>query len=256
MRLQISDISEYPEFVRKVGTPLHTEYSIPTGQIELFQERLSIYHSRSPSEENAYIVLIGGGASIGKSTLAWELAHLLGIKNVISTDTLRQAIREVDNTDPILMAETWEVWKILRLCESDEAIMEGLTRQAKLIERLFIPMTNYFLFKGMPTIVEGIHILPSLQVRELAKHKRYTVFFLDANDSQMKANYNLRRYSTHMRSDCTGFSNINKRLALHRQIIRGVNKAGMTVLSTMDWSRLICNSLDIITDNLVKYNHH
>lgn len=252
MRLQISDISEHLECLRKAGCPLDPEYSIPTAQIELFQERLSIYRSRSPSEENAYIILIGGGASIGKSTLAWELAHLLGIRNVISTDTLRQAIREVDNTDPILMAETWEVWKILGLCESDEAIMEGLTRQATLIERVFMPMTNYFLSKGMPTIVEGIHVLPSLRVCELAKHKRYTVFFLDTNDTQMKANYNSRRYSTHMRSDCTGFSNINKRLALQRQIIRSVNMAGMTVLSTMDWSRLICNSLDIITGNLVQ----
>lgn len=248
----MSDISEHPEYLRKASSPLHPEYSIPTGQIELFQERLSIYRSRSPSEENAYIVLIGGGASIGKSTLAFELAHLLGIRNVISTDTLRQAIREVDNSDPILMAETWEVWEILGLCESDEAIMEGLTRQAAQIERLFIRMANYFLSKGMPTIVEGIHILPSLRVCELAKHKPYTVFFLDSNDTQMKANYNFRRYSTHMRSDCTGFSNINQRLALQRQIIRGVNKAGMTILSTMDWSRLICNSLDIITSNLVQ----
>ena len=42
---------------------------------------------------NPLIILLGGTAGTGKSTLAVELAHRLGITRVISTDSVREVMR-------------------------------------------------------------------------------------------------------------------------------------------------------------------
>ena len=56
------------------------------------------------------VVYLGGASGTGKSTLALELAHLLGLYRVTSTDTVRQLMRMVFSTSmlPALHASSFE----------------------------------------------------------------------------------------------------------------------------------------------------
>jgi 2-phosphoglycerate kinase len=59
---------------------------------DLLIERLDQWQSLRRNEVPV-VILIGGATGVGKSTLATQLAHRLGITRVASTDMVRQVMR-------------------------------------------------------------------------------------------------------------------------------------------------------------------
>ena len=57
-------------------------------------ERIARWHEFE-TLERPLVVLIGGGTGVGKSTVATQLAHDLGITRVSSTDFIREVLRSV-----------------------------------------------------------------------------------------------------------------------------------------------------------------
>ena len=45
------------------------------------------------------LLLIGGGTSVGKTTLAKAVAHELGFTRIVSTDTIREVLRAASGPD-------------------------------------------------------------------------------------------------------------------------------------------------------------
>ena len=73
-----------------------------------YQTWSRIRHERIPT-----IILLGGASGIGKSSLALELAHILGIQQVIGTDTIREIMKNViaPNLIPALHYSSYEAWR-------------------------------------------------------------------------------------------------------------------------------------------------
>jgi 2-phosphoglycerate kinase len=208
------------------------------------------YRSRSPDLQNAFVVFIGGGAATGKSTLAMDIARLFGIKNVLSTDALRQAVRIMHPSDAIIQAETWEVRNHLETKKSNVTIYDGLLEQVERLEPFMMPMSRYFLSKGMTSIIEGIHVLPSTTLQKLADSPRNVVFFVDSTDDRIHYNYRLRRRTTHLRAEQNEFQRVDDRIALHREIIQQTMNAGMPIIEANDWRELLCQATKIILNRI------
>jgi len=210
-----------------------------------YESTLTEYYSRQPDNKNAFIIFIGGGAATGKSTIAWELARTLGIRNIISTDLVRQIIRQF-NPDEVLQAETWDLWRIVSNTKSNETLYEGLEAQTKIIEPFIISLTEYALAKGMSTIIEGIHILPKSALGQTIKKDNHILFFIDAPEDRIDKNYNLRKRSTHMRQTTQSFVGVDERIRLHNQIIKNAKQEGETVIEEENWEKLITQALEIV----------
>ncbi|MDQ1351332.1 MAG: 2-phosphoglycerate kinase [Acidobacteriota bacterium] len=210
-----------------------------------YESNLREYYSRQPDNKNAFIIFIGGGAAAGKSTIAWELARTLGIRNIISTDFVRQIIRQI-NPDEVLQAETWDLWRFLSDTRSNETLYEGLEAQTKIIEPFIISLTEYALTKGMSTIIEGIHILPKSVLGQTIKKDNHILFFIDAPEDRISKNYSLRKRSTHMRKTTQSFVNVDERIRLHNQIIKNAKQEGETVIEEENWEKLINQALEIV----------
>ena len=61
-------------------------------QGERFYQRYAKWQ-RLARQDRPVIILIGGATGVGKSTLATQLAHRLGVVRIISTDTVREVMR-------------------------------------------------------------------------------------------------------------------------------------------------------------------
>jgi 2-phosphoglycerate kinase len=114
-------------------------------------ERFCLWHDFVVNGR-ALIVLIGGGTGVGKSTVAEQLAHQLGITHVSSTDFIRQVLRAVvpDAIAPELGRSSFE----LEHGEFERQAAEVLVGVRATIERAARERTAL--------IVEGIHLDPEL----------------------------------------------------------------------------------------------
>jgi 2-phosphoglycerate kinase len=108
------------------------------------------------------VVLIGGATGTGKSTVATQLAHHLGITRVSSTDFIRQVLRSVvpDAIAPELSRSSFELDNqashngAARHAEFERQAQQVLVGVRATIERAAQ--------EGMPLILEGIHLFPGL----------------------------------------------------------------------------------------------
>jgi 2-phosphoglycerate kinase len=107
------------------------------------------------------VVLIGGATGVGKSTVATQLAHQLGITRVSSTDFIRQVLRSVVPAAiaPELSRSSFELDQGRSRDGARHAEFERQARQVLIGVGATIERAAR---EGTPLIVEGIHLWPGL----------------------------------------------------------------------------------------------
>ncbi len=115
------------------------------------------------------ILLIGGTTGCGKSTVATEVAHHLGVVRTQSTDMLREVMRMMipRRLLPVLHTSAFDAWtalpsKFARLESAEDQIADGYRSQMELLSVPCEAVIQRALKERVPLIMEGIHIHPSL----------------------------------------------------------------------------------------------
>ena len=59
------------------------------------------------------IILIGGASGVGTSSMAFELASKLGLKNLISTDMIREVMRKIVSKElsPVIHKSSFDAYE-------------------------------------------------------------------------------------------------------------------------------------------------
>jgi 2-phosphoglycerate kinase len=104
------------------------------------------------------LLLVGGATGTGKSTVATESAHRLGITRVTSTDFIRQTIRAYfpPSEMPAVHASSFESGGIEGFLEQSRQVLVGVEAS---IERA---MTE-----GWSMAIEGVHLVPGMVPAEV-----------------------------------------------------------------------------------------
>ncbi len=115
------------------------------------------------------IVLIGGVAGVGKSTIATEVGHRFGIVRTQSTDMLREVMRMMtpQRLSPVLHASSYNAWKVQPDVGKDvqmteQLLVSGYLRQAELLSVACEAIIHRAIQEKVSLILEGVHIHPSL----------------------------------------------------------------------------------------------
>ena len=121
------------------------------------------YESHQP-----VIILIGGAAGTGKSTLSGEIAHRMQIGRSQSTDLLREVLRSIlpKGLLPTLHESSFLAWKSLpELGQShgkaEDLMIQGYLAQVELLKTSCLATIRRALKENVSLILEGVHILPS-----------------------------------------------------------------------------------------------
>jgi len=114
--------------------------------------------------ERPLIVLIGGTTGVGKSTLATQVAHRLGITRVTSTDIVRQVMRAffAPGLMPEIQYSSFDAAQAVRvpLAEWTDADETGFVEQARSIAVGVDAIIDRAITEGQRIIIEGVHIVP------------------------------------------------------------------------------------------------
>jgi 2-phosphoglycerate kinase len=111
------------------------------------------------------ILLLGGAAGVGKTALAQEVAHRLGIPRVASTDAIRQVMRIMLSKElvPSLHASSYDAHlSTPGLEDVDDPVIEAFRSQASTVSVGVRAMIDRAVEENTSTIVEGVSIIPGL----------------------------------------------------------------------------------------------
>jgi 2-phosphoglycerate kinase len=111
------------------------------------------------------VVLVGGATGTGKSTVATEVAHRLGITRVTSTDVVRQTMRAFFSREfmPSIHYSSFEAAPAVAEDEAEaDAVLRGFLDQTRNVLVGVKAVLGRALEEGYSLALEGVHLVPGL----------------------------------------------------------------------------------------------
>lgn len=110
------------------------------------------------------VLLVGGATGTGKSSVATEAAHRLGITRVTSTDFIRQTIRAYFSHEfmPSVHYSSFEAAAAIPEPKTDDAVLEGFLDQTQKVLVGVEAVIERSLTEGWSMVLEGIHLVPGM----------------------------------------------------------------------------------------------
>ena len=112
------------------------------------------------------IVLLGGTTGAGKTSIALEVALRLGIRRVLSTDSIRQVMRIVlsEQLAPALHASSFDAHKVLNLevGGGDSPVVDGFLQQATSVAVGVRAMMDRAVEEHTSLVLDGVSLVPGL----------------------------------------------------------------------------------------------
>ena len=103
------------------------------------------------------ILLIGGATGTGKSTVATEVAHRLGINRVASTDVVRETLRAFFAPEymPSIHRSSFDAGP-------EENLLEAFLEQTKEVLVAVEAAVERAVREGWSMVIEGVHLVPGM----------------------------------------------------------------------------------------------
>jgi len=151
--------------------------------------------------ETPLIILIGGATGVGKSTLATQLAHRLGINRVIGTDMVRETMRAFFAAElmPAIHTSSFDAARAVRVPvprETDLSKM-GFIEQTKAVSVGLEALVARAVVEGQRMVVEGVHLVPGYLDRSRWGDALVVEFVLAVRDKRRhRAHFTVREWET------------------------------------------------------------
>ena len=141
------------------------------------------------------VLLVGGPSGAGKSSLAYPLAHELGVP-VLEIDDIVCALQAVTTPEQQPELFYWQTHPEALAAPADEIMRQGIALTAALEPALAAVVGNH-LETDMPVVIEGDFLRPSFAVQswyadQPAGARVRGIFVLEDDPSQIVANYAAR----------------------------------------------------------------
>ncbi len=117
------------------------------------------------------VVLFGGAPGVGKSAIASEVGYRLGIPRIVSTDSVRQALRSLIGPElsPILHASTYEAWRAELLPSERETaqpermrVLRGFLAQVHQLNPAISAIVDRNIIEATSIVMEGVQLVPGV----------------------------------------------------------------------------------------------
>jgi 2-phosphoglycerate kinase len=162
-------------------------------------ERLRRYHDLDQLDMPV-ILLIGGATGTGKTTIAAEAAHRLGITRLSSTDFIRQTMRAFFSEEfmPTIHYSSFKAWEALPEAEREEGdpIMRGFLQQTKNVLVGVRASIERALEEGWSMVLEGVHLVPGMLPLEIEGALVVQALLVVYNEEVHASNFFVRDLTT------------------------------------------------------------
>jgi 2-phosphoglycerate kinase len=206
------------------------------------------------------VILVGGTTGVGKSTLATQIAHRLGITRVVSTDTVRQVMRAFFAPDlmPEIQYSSFEAGAGVRIplpdwSDIDEA---GFIEQARSIAVGVNAVVDRAITEGQRTIIEGVHIVPGFLDRSRWGDAVVVEVMVAISDAERhRSHFYVREWETDgirpLRRYIQNFAKIRK---VQDYLLTQAHRQGVTVLENTNIDQAVKALMADVLDAVSEYS--
>ncbi|HKB94537.1 MAG TPA: hypothetical protein VKC62_09930 [Gaiellaceae bacterium] len=182
---------------------------------------------------NPLVIAIGGATGTGKSTVATEAAHRLGITRLTSTDSIRQTMRAFFSREfmPSVHYSSFEAGAAVP--DADDPLTAGFIEQSRNVLVGVRAVIDRALEEGWSIILEGVHLVPGmLPLNVEGAVIRQCVLAID--DETMHAQHFFSRSGDSERPLANYLDHFAEIRRLQRFIVGRAEREGVPVLENVD----------------------
>ena len=139
------------------------------------------------TSEKPLIILIGGASGVGTSSMAFELANRLRLKNLISTDMIREVMRKIVSKElsPVIHKSSFDAFEAVRTPSIRiDSVIEGFISHVDVVNVGIEAIIERSVKEGISTIIEGVHIVPGFIRKDLLENNNIIMFTLIVEDEE------------------------------------------------------------------------
>jgi len=195
------------------------------------------------------LLLVGGATGTGKSTVATEAAHRLGITRVTSTDFIRQTIRSFFSRAfmPSVHYSSFEAGAGVVDPETGDPTLLGFLSQTENVLVGVEGAIQRALNEGWSMVLEGVHLVPGMVPRRMdGVLVVHAVLAIDSKD--------VHREHFHVRDSTTGgiramekyLDQLHDIRRIQDYIVGRATKLGVPVIESSDIERAITEVMDLV----------
>ncbi|HMB41376.1 MAG TPA: hypothetical protein VKM37_05305 [Balneolaceae bacterium] len=205
------------------------------------------------------VILIGGTAGVGKSTIAAALTRRIGIRRVIGTDEIREIMRYMLPKDllPALHESSFDAGEVLGGPDIRENTEVGFCRQSGLVNRgvhAYIKRTEK---EGLKTIFNGVHLSPGfLEIKHDESSLLLFQYLLTLNDEeQHKQRFQLRSDGSYREAE-RYINKIDRIRDIQEYLVKEAKKSGSKIIENTNVGHTVTEIVDDLIANLEKEKIH
>ena len=139
------------------------------------------------TSEKPLIILIGGASGVGTSSMAFELANRLRLKNLISTDMIREVMRKIISKElsPVIHKSSFDAYEAIRTPSIRiDSVIEGFISHVDVVNVGIEAIIERSAKEGISTIIEGVHVVPGFIRKDLLENNNIIIFTLTVDDEE------------------------------------------------------------------------
>lgn len=207
--------------------------------------------------ERPIVVLIGGAAGVGKSAIASELGYRLGIPRIVSTDSVRQALRSLisPNLSPVLHASTYTAWRAELLpaelpgaTPKRKRVVRGFQAQVQQLGTALTAIIERNVEEAVSLVMEGVHLVPGISPGMLNVDAVVIELVLVVESEERHAkHFGLREGTTRRKGD-EYLSHLGEIRVLQDFIADHARAAGVPVIEASDFDKAIERAVEHVLD--------
>jgi 2-phosphoglycerate kinase len=212
---------------------------------------------RYQDPERPVIILLGGAAGVGKTSLAIEVAHRLGIARVLSTDSIRQIMRIMLSPElvPTLHASSYDAFKMLPVeAQGDDPVIDGYLSQATTVSVGIRASMDRAIAENASVVLDGVSIAPGLIDLEAYATRADVIFLLiSALDEESFANrFDSRGTHAKQRPPHRYLQNLDAILAIQNHLLELADRYDVPIVDNVSFDSSVLQIIRHVTESLRK----
>lgn len=203
------------------------------------------------------VILVGGTTGVGKSTIATEVAHRLGITRIVSTDSIREVMRGIFSHDlmPAVYESSFDAWRALRVPVPQGAnpVIVGFREQTAVVTSAIEKLIERSVREGESVVIEGIHLVPGYLDPSMFEDAWVVAVIIAVDDeSSHLSHFYIREVQTDgtrpLEKYRSNFANIR---LLGRYIEELAREHDIRVIVSHQLDRTVAETLELIVDTVI-----
>jgi 2-phosphoglycerate kinase len=195
------------------------------------------------------LLLVGGATGTGKSTVATEAAHRLGITRVTSTDFIRQTIRAFFSEAfmPSVHYSSFEAGNSVVDAETGDPTILGFLEQTRNVLVGVDGAIQRALTEGWSMVLEGVHLVPGLVPRRIDGVLVVNAVLAIESEEVHRTHFHVRDSATGgMRAMDRYLEQLDDIRRIQNHIVRRAEKTGVTVIESSNPERAIAELMELV----------